>query len=186
MSDGNIFEIRWHGRGGQGIVTAAKLLAYAAVLEGKYGVAQPFFGAERRGAPVIAFNRIANKKIWIKSMVYNPDLVVIVDKSLINIVNVLEGLKNNGIVIVNSRNSIKVETGQRTFFVDATGIAMKLNLKIAGIPLSNMPMLGAVSRVTNIVSLDALKMAIRREIKNMVEKNIIAVTEGWKNVIEAR
>lgn len=179
----DIFEIRWHGRGGQGVVTAAKILALAAVMEGKYGVAQPFFGAERRGAPVMAFNRISNKKIRIKSRVYNPDLVAVVDKTLFGIVNVLQGLKEGGTVVINTPDTENLEfSGYTIWYLDATGIALDLGLKVAGIPLVNMPMLGAVSRASGIVSLDSVKEAVKDQIRQMIDKNIEAVERGWENV----
>jgi len=184
MTAYDIFEIRWHGRGGQGVVTAAKIIALAALIENKFGVAQPFFGAERRGAPVMAFNRISKRKIRIKSMVYNPDMVVVVDKSLLNIVNIFSGLKKDGSVIINTKEKPKISNKYNVFYLDATGIAMDLNLRIAGIPLANMPMLGAVSKVSNIVSLESVKKAVRTEIKQMVDENIKAVEEGWRRVIK--
>ncbi|HIP35033.1 MAG TPA: pyruvate ferredoxin oxidoreductase, partial [Methanothermococcus okinawensis] len=97
-----MIEIRFHGRGGQGAVTAAKILAKAAFYDGKYSQGFPFFGVERRGAPVMAFTRIDHKKIIVRSQVYNPDYVVVQDATLLDTVNVVEGLKKDGIVIVNT------------------------------------------------------------------------------------
>src|SRR3989304_575369 len=97
-----MFEVRFHGRGGQGAVMAAQTLAEAAVIEGNYATAFPFFGAERRGAPVLAFTRIDNKRIYRKTQVYEPDFVVVLDETLLDTINVVEGLKKGGMVIVNS------------------------------------------------------------------------------------
>ena len=99
-----LIEIRWHGRGGQGSVTSAELLAQAAISEGKYAHAFPSFGPERRGAPVLAFVRISNEQpIKIRAEVTQPDIVVVLDSSLLRIVNVTSGLKANGIVVINTR-----------------------------------------------------------------------------------
>jgi len=99
-----MFELRFHGRGGQGAVMAAQALAEAAVIEGNYAVAFPFFGAERRGAPVLAFTRIDKKKIYSKTQVYAPDCVVILDDSLLDTIDVVAGLKPEGSVVINSRD----------------------------------------------------------------------------------
>src|SRR5512139_3269449 len=97
-----MIEIRWHGRGGQGAVTSVELLALAAIEEGKYAQGFPAFGPERRGAPVLAFNRIDDKPIKVRSGIYHPDVVVVLDSSLVKLVNITEGLKPDGILIVNT------------------------------------------------------------------------------------
>jgi len=100
---GQLIEVRWHGRGGQGAVTAAQILAEAAYLEGYKGVqAFPYFGAERRGAPIMAFTRMSDEEIRIRSQIYNPDFVVVLDSTLLGLIRVDEGLKEGGIIIVNS------------------------------------------------------------------------------------
>jgi pyruvate ferredoxin oxidoreductase gamma subunit len=100
-----MLEIRFHGRGGQGAVTSAELIAIAAVGKGKYAQAFPSFGPERRGAPVVAFCRVDEKKILIRAKIYDPDVVVVLDPGLITLVNPLEGLKEGGILIVNTKKS---------------------------------------------------------------------------------
>ena len=98
-------EIRWHGRGGQGAVTSVETLALAAIGEGQFAQGFPSFGPERRGAPVAAFNRIDDKKIRVRSGIYNPDVVIVLDASLMSLVNVAEGLKPEGTLIVNTAKS---------------------------------------------------------------------------------
>jgi 2-oxoisovalerate ferredoxin oxidoreductase gamma subunit len=159
-----IKEIRIHGRGGQGGVTAAELLARAAFKEGKWVQAIPFFGAERRGAPVKAFARLSDKPILIRSQVYNPDYVVVLDSSLLELVDVTEGLKKDGIVIINARNKpeeLGLKQG-RVATVDATGIALELELVVAGLPVLNSTMLGAFAKATEEVKLESVIEAIRQ------------------------
>ena len=97
-----MIEIRWHGRGGQGAVTSVEMLASAAIQEGKFGQGFPSFGPERRGAPLAAFNRVDSKQIRKRNAIYRPDVVVVLDPSLIKYVNVVEGLKPDGVLIVNT------------------------------------------------------------------------------------
>ena len=97
-----MYEVRFHGRGGQGARMAAEALADAAFLEGNYAVAFPFFGAERRGAPVVAFTRVDQKKIRIRTQIYEPDYVVVLDDKLVDLINITEGLKKGGMAIINS------------------------------------------------------------------------------------
>jgi len=158
-------EIRIHGRGGQGGVTAAELLACAAFKEGKQVQAFSFFGAERRGAPVKAFARISDEAILIRSQVYNPDYVMVLDSTLLQVVNVTEGLKKDGIIIINTTkkpNEFELE-GYRVAVVDATGIALELKLMVAGLPVVNTTMLGAFARATDEVRLESVMEAIKEE-----------------------
>lgn len=158
-------EIRIHGRGGQGGVRAAELLARAAFKEGKWVQAFPFFGAERRGAPVKAFARMSDEPILIRSQIYNPDYVMVLDSTLIDVVDVAEGLKPEGIIIVNSvKNPNEINTkGYRIATVDATGIAIKLGLLVAGLPVLNTVMLGAFARATGEIKLESVTETIREE-----------------------
>ena len=137
-------EIRFHGRGGQGAVTSAELAALAAIEEGKYAQAFPSFGPERRGAPVMAFVRISDKPIVTREKVYTPDYVIVLDPTLLKLVNVEAGLKKGGTVIVNSSKSaaqIRKETGikAKLAVVDASKIAVE----IMRVPITNTTMLGA-------------------------------------------
>lgn len=152
-------EVRIHGRGGQGSVTAAELLAVAAFEDGKFSQAFPFFGVERRGAPVTAFARLSDKKIRLRSQVYEPDYVIVQDASLISAVDVAAGLKPDGIVIVNSEKSaenleLDAEIDVRT--IDATGLA----LDIIGRPIVNTTLLGAFAGATGEISIDSIKRSV--------------------------
>lgn len=180
-------EIRIHGRGGQGGVTAAELLARAAFKEGKQVQAFPFFGAERRGAPVKAFARISDEPILIRSQVYNPDYVMVLDSTLLQVVNVAEGLKKDGIVIINTtKKSDEFDLkGYRVAVVDATGIALKLKLLVAGLPVINTPILGAFARATEEVKLESVVEAIKEEWPGPVgEKNAKGAALAYKGLIK--
>jgi 2-oxoacid:acceptor oxidoreductase gamma subunit (pyruvate/2-ketoisovalerate family) len=170
-----VWEIRWHGRGGQGAVTAATLLARAAMYAGYKGTqAFPFFGAERRGAPIRAFTRISKAPILIHSQIYCPDVVVVLDSTLLAITNVLEGAEENAVLIVNTTkkpSELDIEARLRVFTVDATGIALKLGLVVAGQPVVNTPILGAFSKATSLV-----------DMKNLGR----AILEGWKGDVGKR
>jgi pyruvate ferredoxin oxidoreductase gamma subunit len=176
-----MFEVRFHGRGGQGSVTAAELLAIAAFMDGKYSQAFPIFGVERRGAPVQAFCRIDDVPIRLRSQVYNPDMVVVQDASLMSDLNVLEGIKKNGSVIVNTSkhpselniNAYQIKT------VDATQLA----LEIIGKPIVNTIMLGAVSRL-GVVTLDSIIKSIKHKFNGKIrDLNIEAVKKAYHTVI---
>lgn len=159
-------EIRWHGRGGQGAVTASELLAKAAFLEGMYVTAFPFFGAERRGAPVMSFNRISDEPIMVRSQIYEPDVVVVMDPTLLIAVDVAYGLKEGGMLIINTAKKPK-EIGVKGPFsiasVDATEVSLELGLLVAGSPVLNTPMLGAFSKATRLVSLGSIVEVIKEE-----------------------
>jgi len=170
-----MIEIRWHGRGGQGAVTSVELLALAAIEEGRYAQGFPSFGPERRGAPVAAFNRVAEERIRIRSGVYTPDIVVVLDESLVGLVNVTEGLKPDGVLIVNTAKSVKeirdiVKFTGRIATVDATGIAWKE----LGVPITNTTMLGALVGVTKVVKFDSLKGPIDHRFGRIAAKNFAA------------
>jgi pyruvate ferredoxin oxidoreductase gamma subunit/2-oxoisovalerate ferredoxin oxidoreductase gamma subunit len=173
-----MIEIKFWGRGGQGAVTATELLAVAASMGGKYSQAFPFFGVERRGAPVKSFCMIDDKPIRIHQYVYNPKYVVILDASLIGRPDILEGFKKDGIVVVNTekqKNQLKLKV-KNLFVVDATSIAIK-NI---GVPIVNTAMLGAFIKATNLVPLDAVKEAIKERFSPpLAEKNIKAIEECY-------
>jgi len=179
-------EISIHGRGGQGGVTAAEMLARAAFKEGKWVQAIPFFGAERRGAPVKAFVRLADEPIQVRSQVYNPDYVIVLDSALLELVDVTEGLKNNGIIIVNTTKKpeeMNIKHG-RLATVDATGIALELQLLVAGLPVLNTPMLGAFARATEEVKLESVLEVIRQEWSGAAgEKNAKAASLAYERLV---
>ncbi|MCQ6253511.1 pyruvate ferredoxin oxidoreductase subunit gamma [Methanocaldococcus sp.] len=175
-----MIEIRFHGRGGQGAVTAAQILAIAAFYDGKYSQAFPFFGVERRGAPVMAFTRIDNKKIRLRCQIYNPDYVIVQDSSLIETINVVEGLKKNGAVVVNTVKD-DLNLGVKTYTIDATGIA----LEILGVPIVNTAMVGAFAGVTKLVSIESVKKAIMEKFKGELgEKNAKVAEIAYNEMIK--
>jgi pyruvate ferredoxin oxidoreductase gamma subunit len=156
-----IVEIRFHGRGGQGAVTAANLLVDAAIFEGKYAQAFPHFGAERRGAPVVAFARISDKPVQIHSQIENPDIIVVLDPHLFEIADVLSGLKEGGVVVTNAKeNPIGDNSKYKVYCVDATRIARELGLVVSGWPVVNTTMLGALIKATGIVGIESIRRAI--------------------------
>jgi 2-oxoacid:acceptor oxidoreductase gamma subunit (pyruvate/2-ketoisovalerate family) len=171
-----MIEIRFHGRGGQGVVTAARLLAEAAFIEGKYAQAFPFFGAERRGAPVLAFSRINDKEIRARTQVYEPDYVIVLDPFLPEVVDVVAGLKQGGIVVLNSKKAMQFPL-VKTVFVDATSIAMAT----LGAPITNTAMLGAFAKATGVVKLESLTEVIKEYFPaKLVEKNTVAIKEAYE------
>ncbi len=185
MLETDMVEIRWHGRGGQGAVTSAELLARAAIAEGKYAQAFPSFGPERRGAPVLAFVRVdKNKPIRVRAEITEPDVVVVLDPGLLTIVNVLSGLKPGGVVIVNSRKTageLKDELGFTVSLVtvDATRIARD----ILGVPITNTTMVGAVIRVTGIVKLESVIPPLEDRFGRLAVKNINAMKRAYQETV---
>jgi len=173
-----MFEIRIHSRGGQGGVTAARLLAMAALHDGKYATACPFYGAERRGAPVVSFVRIDDHPIKVYSQIRDPDLVVVLDASVMETVDVLHGLRKGGRVLINSAHR-PVFAGYTTSNVDLTGIALKEKLVVAGNPILNTPVLGALAKM-GIISVDSAKTAIREMFAD--ERNVKAAETAYQEM----
>ena len=173
-----MFEIRIHSRGGQGGVTAARLLAMAALHDGKYATACPFYGAERRGAPVVSFVRIDDQPIKVYSQIRNPDMVVVLDASVMDVVDVLNGLKEGGRVLINSAHKQEF-AGFSTSHVDLTGIALRENLVVAGSPILNTPVLGALAKM-GICSVESVKKAIREMFSD--ERNVKAAEATYKEM----
>ena len=176
-------EICWHGRGGQGAKTASQFLGEAALDIGKYIQAFPEYGPERAGAPMKAFTRISDNPIYVHSSVTNPDVVIVIDPTLLGVVNVTEGLEDEGILLVNTEKSpsdIRKETNfkhGKVGTVDATKIALE-TLKI---PMPNMPMLGAFLKVNTIVSIDEVSEIVKAKfIKKLGEEKTKANIEGIK------
>jgi pyruvate ferredoxin oxidoreductase gamma subunit len=174
-------EIRFHGRGGQGAVTSAELTALAAIGEGKFAQAFPSFGPERRGAPVMAFVRVSETPIRTREKVYNPDLVVVLDPTLLKIVNVEAGLKEGGTVILNTRKSaeeIRKETGikARLALVDASTIAMET----MRVPITNTTMLGALLKSAAIITMDGLRGPMQTRFGPIAEKNMKACLRAFE------
>lgn len=174
-------EIRFHGRGGQGAVTAAEILAVAAFYDGKYCQAFPSFGVERRGAPVTAFTRIDDHFIRLRSQIYQPDYIVVQDATLLDAVNVGEGLKEGGKAIINTEKKakeIKLNSGVKIYTINATKIA----LEVLGVPIVNTSMLGAFAAITKEVTLDSLKRAIEKRFPSkLAAKNIDAIKAAYES-----
>lgn len=180
-----MIEIRIHGRGGQGTVVASKMLVTAASKEGKKVQAFPVFGAERRGAPVAAFARIDDQKIRIHSEVYNPDCVIVLDPVLYKTVNVTAGLKENGIILLNSNTppaSFSFPGEFRVATVDASGIALKHGLGSRTEPIVNTAILGAFARITGLIGLESLAETIRESIPGKGKENEDAAREAYESV----
>jgi pyruvate ferredoxin oxidoreductase gamma subunit len=177
-------EIRWHGRGGQGAVTSTELLAQAAISEGKFAQAFPSFGPERRGAPVQAFNRVDTQApVKIRADITTPDVVVVLDPSLLDKVNVTSGLKKGGRVIINTRKTageIKKEFGIK-FPVDTVN-ASKIAREVLGVPIVNTTMLGAVIKVTGIIEKESAHEPLQKRFGRLGERNIQAMETAYKEV----
>lgn len=181
-----ILEVRWHGRGGQGAWTASELLARAAISEGKYIQSFPEFGPERMGAPVTAFTRISTEPIRLHCAVYNPDTVAVLDPTLLKSVKVADGLtEEGGNIIVNTvdqpaevRKQLSTSKG-KLWTVPAT----EISIKILGMPITNTAMLGAVARVTGIVSLETVEKMVKGRFRpDVAEKNFAVVKEAYEEV----
>jgi pyruvate ferredoxin oxidoreductase gamma subunit len=180
--ENRLIEIRWHGRGGQGAVTSAELVAQAAISENKYAHAFPSFGPERRGAPVLAFVRISSREpIRIRAEITQPDIVVVLDPGLLGIVNVTSGLKENGMLVINTRKSFaeieaKFKTKCKLAKVDATSIAKE----ILGIPITNTTMVGALVRASGVVKLESLLEPLGQRFGRLAERNIKAMQKAYE------
>jgi len=177
-----MIEIRFHGRGGQGTVVASKILADAISKEGNYVQAYPEFGVERRGAPVIAFIRIDDKPIYDKSRIYRPDHVVVVDPTLIEAIDVTEGLKEGGIIIINSDKKpeeLKFPDKYKVVTVNATGIAVKHKLGTLAAPIVNTSIVGAVVKLLKLTKLESVLEAVREGVPIKPEENAAAAKEAY-------
>jgi pyruvate ferredoxin oxidoreductase gamma subunit len=180
-----ITDIRFHGRGGQGVMTCSYLISEAALLVGKYIHAFPSFGPERAGAPIAAFARLSDEKFYIKTEVYEPDFVVCQDPTLLKDIDILAGLKKDGVVIVNVQNPSEADElrkrrpDAKIGTIDATKIAMEE----IGRPATNTAVLGALVKMTNIVTMESLENAINDRFPTRIaEKNLKAVHRSFEEV----
>ncbi|MBW2092081.1 MAG: 2-oxoacid:acceptor oxidoreductase family protein [Deltaproteobacteria bacterium] len=167
-----MIEVRFHGRGGQGAVTSAELAALAAIEEGKFAQAFPSFGPERRGAPVTAFLRVDDKPIRLREKVYEPNIVVVLDPTVMSITQVDEGLKDDGILIINTNRDaadLRAQFGfsQNLALVDASRIA----LETLGLPITNTVMLGALVKASGLVDPKAINGPLARRFGSIAPKN---------------
>lgn len=188
----DLIEIRWHGRGGQGAKTAALLLADASLASGKYIQAFPEYGPERMGAPVSSFNRISSKPIFLHSSVTNPDIVIVLDPTLIDSVDVTEGMPDDGILIINTdkspadiRRESNIEGGLRVFTVDAS----RISKETIGRPIPNTPMLGALMKASGLLDfkemMEDMKKKLEKKFKSkpeVVEGNLKAIERAYSEV----
>lgn len=178
-----MIEVRWHGRGGQGAVTSVEMLALAAIKEGKFAQGFPSFGPERRGAPVAAFNRVDDKQIKVRSGVYNPDVVVVLDPSLIGLINVTDGLKPDGILIVNTGKSPEEVRGELDFDgAVATVDASRIAREELGVPITNTTMLGAVIKATGLVKVESAEAPLKHRFGRIAQKNIKAMERAYNEL----
>jgi len=176
-------EIRFHGRGGQGTVVASKILADAIAAEGNWVQAYPEFGVERRGSPVVAFIRIDNERIYDKSRIYSPDHVVVVDPTLVEAIDITEGLKEGGTIIINSDRKPEDFPFHGRFqvrTVNATEIAVKHRLGSMATPIVNTAIVGAVIKIFGLTKLESLTKAIREGIPIKPEDNVKAAQEAYE------
>lgn len=184
MTDKNMIEIRIHGRGGQGVVTAAELIAIAAFKDGKEAQAFPSFGVERTGAPVESFARLDDKPIIIREQIYRPDVLIIQDATLLDTMNVTKGCTKKTIVIINTaktRAELKINLPKNNLHaIDATKIA----LAVIGKNIVNTVILGAFAKATGLIFLESLKKAIKEKFAGhdeLIAKNIKAVERAYKS-----
>ena len=187
VNPGKIIEIRLHGRGGQGAVTSAEIIAEAAISEGKYAQAFPSFGPERRGAPVQAYVRVsASEPIRNRSSITEPDVVVVQDPGLLRSIDVTSGLKSGGIVIINTTKTI--EQIRHEFKIKATmGTvgAAKIAMELLGVNIVNTAMIGAILKATEVVKVESLIPPIMTRFGRNGEKNVAAMKRAYvETVIE--
>ena len=181
-----MLEIRFHGRGGQGAVTSVELLALAAIDEGKFAQGFPSFGPERRGAPVLAFLRIDNKHIGLRCKIAQPDVVLILDPSLIRIQKPAADLKPGGLIVLNSNKSaaeVRKEYGfkHRLALVDANTIARE----VLGVPITNTTMLGALIKATGVVNIESMEHPLKERFGPLAVKNFNALKVAYdKTAVE--
>jgi pyruvate ferredoxin oxidoreductase gamma subunit len=188
----DIVEIRWHGRGGQGTVTAAKVLADACLSGGRHVQAFPEYGPERAGAPLKAYNRISSKELRMHCPVLNPRIVSVADATLLDSINVAEGAKEDAMFVVNTskepkeiRGKLNASQGQKVFTIDASKIAFEC----IGRALPNAPMLGAICKITSLVSLEHLIEEVRKSFgkkfsQKIIDGNLEATRRGYEEVRE--
>ena len=186
-----MFEVRIHGRGGQGVVTAAEMLSIAAFLEGAHAQAFPSFGSERTGAPVVAFCRISDREIRLREPVMEPDALIIQDPTLLHQVDVFGGLKPDGYILLNTNRRfadlglgdfVKGRPARRTRTLPAT----ELGLKHLGRPIPNVPRLAGFAALSGLIRLESVHKAISEKFSGKIAQgNIAAATEAYNMVLGA-
>lgn len=183
-----MFEVRWHGRGGQGVVLASRFLASAAIRENYYFQAFPFFGPERLGAPIIAFTRISSVPINLHCAIEEPDTVVILDPGLLSVVKVTENLKDGGTIVVNHAGApgeLKDDTKYKVYVVDAD----KISREELGRAMPNTPMVGALVKSVGLLSLDSVLVEFETQFSQrfkpeLIQQNLNAIRRAYEEVRE--
>ena len=183
MTDDNMIQIRIHGRGGQGVVTAAELITIAAFKSGLQAQAFPSFGVERTGAPVESYVRLDDQPIILREQIYQPNVLIIQDVSLLDSVDITKGADKKTIIIINTaktKENLKINLPKANIYtIDATKIA----LEIIGKNIVNTVILGAFAKITGLVDLSSLKQAIQEKFSSrpyLIEKNIKAIKQAYK------
>ncbi|MCZ7582896.1 MAG: pyruvate ferredoxin oxidoreductase subunit gamma [Deltaproteobacteria bacterium] len=179
-----MIELRFHGRGGQGAVTSAELLAHAAISEGRFAQSFPAFGPERRGAPVLAFARIDDSKIYLREQVYEPDVVIVLDAALLDIVDVAEGVKPDGVIVINSPEppahfKEKYQFKTRVATVNAQRIALNLLRR----PIVNTTMLGGAIKARGLVRLESLKQPLEERFGALGARNFAVMERAFEELV---
>jgi len=181
---GKLIELRFHGRGGQGVATAAELFARAAAYDGWFVQSTPFFGAERRGALVVAYARASDSRIWLREPVYSPDILVVFDQRALSEEGVLSGLKDGCKILVNSNRppeeiKANINKNVNVFTVDATGISVKY----LGKPVVNTTLLGGLASISSLISLHSIRRAILYRFPRIdIEATMKAVEEATNKI----
>ena len=187
---GRMTEIRWHARGGQGAKTAATLIAAVALEEGKFSQGFPDYGPEREGAPIRGYTRISDEPVRVHSAIYTPDIVIVLDPSLLETVNVTEGLKDGGVVLVNSpikpaemREKLGVKDA-KVYTVDAT----QISIDEIGRPIPNTPMMGALIKIVPLLKIETILADVEKKFKSkgdqIVQGNFRAIRRAYEEVTE--
>lgn len=181
-----MIQIRVHGRGGQGVVTAAELIAIAAFHEGRHAQAFPHFGVERSGAPIKSYARIADEPILTRERVYTPDILIIQDHTLLGEEEISEGIKKDTLIIINASRGYESPirlASKNVHYVPATEIA----LEIIGKNIVNTVILGALAKKTDLISIESLQAAIKEKFKekgeSIISKNIKAITRAYQETL---
>jgi pyruvate ferredoxin oxidoreductase gamma subunit len=177
-----MFQVRIHGRGGQGVVTAAEMLSIAAFLEGKHAQAFPSFGSERMGAPVTAFCRISSREIRLREPVLEPNALIIQDKTVIEPSNAFGGVVNGGSALINSSSEISIDLGKTNITVKCIG-ATEIAMEYLGKPLPNAILLGSFAALTKKIKIDSVLKAIKTKFSGAIaEKNVAAAMVAYERI----
>ena len=179
----HVEEVRWHGRGGQGAVLGASILGSAAALyEGRYATSFPSFGAERRGAPVQAFTRIAGRAIRTRCQIYHPTKVIVLDDTLLGVVDITAGVPDGASILVNTRKSVpelSLPASLNVVVLDASAIARE----IIGVAIVNTTMLGALIKITGVVKRESAHAPLEKRFGRLGERNIKAMETAYEDVL---